>query len=175
MNRRESIRTLALGSGLLLNLPAWAEHWSAASLPVTKASAFDAGQQALIASIADTIIPAAGDTPGALAVGVDKFLFKLISDCYEPAVAENVKRCLGELDAASGKQLSKPFSTCDQKQKEALILQFSSSSKKEDQDFFNLMKSETIRGYNTSKEVMLKYLKYKIAPGHYYGCVDVNG
>ena len=36
------------------------------------------------------------------------------------------------------------------------------------------MKSETIRGFNTSREVMLQYLNYKIVPGHYYGCVDVN-
>ena len=36
------------------------------------------------------------------------------------------------------------------------------------------MKSETIRGFNTSQQVMEKYLHYKVAPGHYHGCVNVN-
>jgi len=36
------------------------------------------------------------------------------------------------------------------------------------------MKSETIRGFNTSKEVMVGYHKFKLAPGHFYGCVDVK-
>ena len=49
-----------------------------------------------------------------------------------------------------------------------------SSENKAGQDFFNLMKSETIRGFNTSQKVMQEYLGYKIAPGHYYGCIDVK-
>jgi hypothetical protein len=53
-------------------------------------------------------------------------------------------------------------------------LKFSVSENKNEKDFFDLMKAETIRGFNTSREVMLKYLNYKIQPGHYYGCVDVN-
>ena len=36
------------------------------------------------------------------------------------------------------------------------------------------MKSETIRGFNTSQKVMQEYLGYKVAPGHYYGSVDVK-
>jgi hypothetical protein len=46
--------------------------------------------------------------------------------------------------------------------------------KKEEKDFFDLMKSETIRGFNTSQKVMQDYLGYKVAPGHYYGSVDVK-
>ena len=38
----------------------------------------------------DTIIPA-GDSIGALSVGVDKFLQKLIDKCYDSKVQENVK------------------------------------------------------------------------------------
>jgi hypothetical protein len=36
------------------------------------------------------------------------------------------------------------------------------------------MKSETIRGFNTSQEVMQDYLHYQVAPGHYYGCIDIK-
>jgi hypothetical protein len=53
-------------------------------------------------------------------------------------------------------------------------MKIAASENKDDKDFFDLMKSETIRGFSTSKEVMTKYLKYKVAPGHYHGCVDVK-
>jgi hypothetical protein len=55
-----------------------------------------------------------------------------------------------------------------------MLLSLNASSDKNEKDFFNIMKMETIRGFNTSKEVMLQHNKYKIAPGHYYGCVDVK-
>ena len=47
-------------------------------------------------------------------------------------------------------------------------------SNKDEKDFFDLMKTETIRGFNTSQKVMENYLGYKIAPGHYYGCINVK-
>ena len=59
-------------------------------------------------------------------------------------------------------------------QRQELLLKFSVSEKKSEKDFFDLVKSETIRGFSTSKEVMLGYLDYKVVPGHYYGCVDVT-
>jgi len=100
-------------------------------------------------------------------VGVDKFLQKLIDNCYDTDVQGNVKKELGALNANALSAHKKTFSQCSQPEREKLLLD-------SDKDFFNLMKSETIRGFNTSKEAMLQHLKYKIAPGHYYGCVDVK-
>jgi hypothetical protein len=48
------------------------------------------------------------------------------------------------------------------------------SKNKEERDFYELVKGEIIRGFRTSKEVMLNYLYYQIVPGHYFGCVDLN-
>jgi len=66
------------------------------------------------------------------------------------------------------------FSECNQNQREDLLLAFSTSENKSDKEFFDLMKAETIRGFSTSKEVMVKYLNYEIAPGRYHGCVDLK-
>jgi hypothetical protein len=52
-------------------------------------------------------------------------------------------------------------------------MRFAGSKDKNESDFFTLMKTETIRGFNTSQKVMEDYLGYKIAPGHYNGCVPV--
>lgn len=171
MNRRDTIKLLAT-SGALLSLPTWANGWRRESID-TFVSSFAQEQQTMLASVADTIIPQ-GDGIGALSVRVDKFLEKLFDRCYEKEVGDNIKKQLEALDAAALKEHGKGFRACDQQQRELLLGRFATSEVKQEKDFFNLVKSETIRGFNTSKEVMTKYFNYKIAPGHYYGCVDVK-
>ena len=172
MNRRDSIRTLMMASGALIALPSWARSWTASEVALHHTT-FSTETEALISSVADTIIPA-GDSIGALSVGVDKFLIKLIDKCYEKEVQDNVKIQLSALDSAALATHQKSFSECDQLQRQALLLKFASSENKAEKDFFDLIKSETIRGFNTSREVMVNYLKYKPVPGHYHGCVDVK-
>src|SRR5882724_517632 len=82
----------------------------------THRTSFSRDQQEILASISDAIIPpgpaslgaagiagtssaaaapnaaAAGASIGALSAGVDKYLQKLIDDCCEPAVQQNVKK-----------------------------------------------------------------------------------
>lgn len=172
MNRRHTLKTILTGTGGLIALPAWANGWTLSDL-TTHHSSFSPTEQEILASVVDTIIPA-GNSIGALSVGVDKYLQKLIEKCYEPAVQENVKKQLMGLEASAQTTFEEIFINCDPSQRQELLLKLSVSDKKEEKDFFNLMKSETIRGFNTSKEVMTTYLNYKIFPGHYYGCVDVK-
>ena len=107
MNRRTTIKNLLVASGGLVALPSWAQNWSVAD--VTKLpSSFSMTSQEILASVADAIIPA-GNSIGALSVGVDKFLQKLIANCYEKDVQENVNTQLAALDASSKKHLWKWF------------------------------------------------------------------
>lgn len=172
MNRRTSLKALMASSGALVALPSWAEGWSSGDLEI-QTSLFSPTEQDLISKVADTIIPA-GKSIGALTVGVDKFLMKLFGNCYEVEVQENIRTQLLELEASSQRAHGKAFADCDQNQRQELLLKFSVSEKKSEKDFFDLIKSETIRGFSTSKEVMLGYLDYKVVPGHFYGCVDVT-
>ena len=172
MNRRETLKQLLLASGGLIALPSWAKEWKATDF-IAYSSSFTVTEQQVLAAVADTIIPA-GDSIGALSVGVDKFLQKLVDKCYESKVQENVKVQLSALESSAQKVFSKSFAACDQSQRQELLMKFSTSGNEDEKNFFDLMKSETIRGFSTSKEVMTKYLKYKVAPGHYHGCVDVK-
>jgi hypothetical protein len=171
MNRRNSIKSLVLLSSGLISLPAWAKEWHAENLTVNS-SLFSATEQDLLTAVVDTIIPK-GNSIGALSVGVDKFLQKLLSDCYDVATQENVKKQLNNLEAMALTAYGKSFTSADQAQRQELLLRMS-TDEKDKRDFFNLMKSETIRGFNTSKEVLGDHLKYKVVPGHYKGCVDIN-
>jgi hypothetical protein len=172
MNRRTTLKNLLIASGGLVALPSWAEHWNVEALTLLP-STFSPVDQQLLASVVDTILPA-GNSIGALSVGVDKFLEKLIAKCYEQDVQNNVTTQLSVLDEKAKSTYAKSFPNCDQLQRQTLLETLAASENKNEKDFFTLIKSETIRGFNTSREVMLKYLNYKILPGHYHGCVDVT-
>jgi hypothetical protein len=172
MNRRNAVKNIMIASGGLITLPLWMRCGNA-DTTATHLTSFSFTEQKLLASITDTIIPA-GNSIGALAMEVDKFLQKLIDDCHEKDVQDNVKAQLKELETSARSAYGKSFTSCTQVQRQELLLTLSSSANKAEKDFINLIKSETIRGFNTSKEVMQKYLDYKVAPGHYYGCVDIK-
>jgi hypothetical protein len=172
MDRRKAIKNLAIVSGGLITLPQWMVSCGISDTTIHQTS-FSIAEQKILASVADTIIPA-GNSIGALAAGVDKFLQKLIDDCYEKDVQNNVKIQLKNLEGSAKAANKKPFADCPQAQREELLLKLSASRDNAEKDFFDLLKSETIRGFNTSQKVMQEYLGYKVAPGHYYGCVDVN-
>jgi len=172
MDRRKAIKNLAIVSGGLITLPQWMVSCGVSDTTIHQTS-FSVAEQKILASITDTIIPA-GNSIGALSVGVDKFLQKLIDDCYEKDTQDNVKTQLKSLDELAKATHKGSFVDCTQSQREELLLKLSTSEKKEGKDFFDLIKSETIRGFNTSQKVMQEYLGYKVAPGHYYGSVDVK-
>jgi hypothetical protein len=172
MNRRNAIRNLVLTSGTLITLPVWmgcADN----NVPLTHRSSFSTTEQKTLATIADTIIPA-GNAIGALATGVDKYLQKLFDDCHPKEEQDNIKMQLKALEAYAMKEQGRSFEDCTQQQREEFLLKWSASEAKEEKDFFTLIKSETIRGFNTSQQVMQHYLDYKVAPGHYYGCVAIK-
>jgi hypothetical protein len=164
MNRRAAIKNLALASGTLITLPFWM-GCGTNDKPAKHLSSFSAEEGKIIAAITDAIIPA-GNAIGALSVGVDKFLQKLFDDCYEKDVQENIKTQVKKLDVLSNEELRKPFAEANQQERQKLLLRFSSSQDKNEKDFFILIKSDTIKGFNTSQQVMEKYLHYTVAPGH---------
>ena len=169
MDRRKALKNIAIVSGGLITLPQWMISCGASETTLHQTS-FSIAEQKILASITDTIIPA-GNSIGALSVGVDKFLQKLIDDCYEKIAQDNIKTQLKALDASADAAHKKDFADCTQAQREELLLNLFTPGKK---DYFDLIKSETIRGFNTSQKVMQEYLGYKVAPGHYYGSVDVK-
>jgi hypothetical protein len=172
MDRRKAIKNLAIVSGGLITLPQWMVSCGVSDTTIHQSS-FSVAEQKILASITDTIIPA-GNSIGALSVGVDKFLQKLIDDCYEKDIQDNVKTQLKSLNESAKATNNRSFADCTQAQREQLLLKLSTSTNKVEKDFFDLVKSETIRGFNTSQKVMQEYLGYKVAPGHYYGSVDVK-
>lgn len=158
MKRRDAIVNLAAVSGAVITLPLW---MVACRMSDTgkHLSGFSPRDQQTLAAIANAIIPpGAHNEPGALAVGIDKYLQKLIDDCFEPAARTQVLLQLQAIESFPGGVA-------------AALQHFAVSTDQDQRQFFDLIKRETIRGFNTSQQVMTGYLHYTIAPGHYYGNV----
>ena len=161
-----------LASGGVLAFPTWAHGWK----PEVMASyntTFTDYEIRIISAIADTVIPSNGEI-GALSVGVDKFLVGLISRCYEEEFRGEVRFNLQELDDSAKSAHGNGFADCTKEQREKLFLAMSSNGDENDESFFSFMKSQTIRGFETSQEVMVNYHGYVMMPGYYDGNVDVE-
>src|SRR6186713_1780678 len=122
MDRRKAIKNLAIVSGGLITLPQWMVSCGVSDTTIHQTS-FSIVEQKILASITDTIIPA-GNSIGALTVGVDKFLEKLIDKCYETSVGDNVKKQLAALETSASSSHGMPFAGCTQAERETLLLRF---------------------------------------------------
>lgn len=172
MNRRNALRTLTIATGGLFAVPGWMVSCGISDKQ-THSSGFSLEHQHLLAQITDTFIPA-GHEVGAIDMEVDKFLQILVDDCYEPKDQQSFKDQLDAISKAAHLKYDQAFGECNQDEREALLLEFSKSADKDQQQFYQLIKSEIIRGFTTSKKVMEEYLGYKVAPGHFYGSVKIN-
>lgn len=173
MNRRDAIKTLMAATGGFLVLPAWAVRWNNADIPGHE-GIFSELEFNLISAIADTFIPSNGEI-GALSVEVDTFLAGLISVCYETDFQNDVKKHLHALDDSAQKSQGKSFVNCIQSEREKLLLAMDNEENENEHAFFSFMKSQSIRGFETSEKVMVKYHGYVMAPGFYDGNADVKG
>lgn len=175
MNRRKSLKILggsALGiAGLILADSKWKILEN-----LTHKGFFTFNEEEMISAISDTIIPE-GLPPvlsnpkakpiGAISTGTDKYLIKVFEYCYEQEDQQKIKNQLNIL-------LEKGFIKAEKQKRESMLLSLSDSENENEKEFFKTMKSETITGFTTVKEVMVDYRNYKVAPGYYHGCVDIN-
>ncbi|MBK8500992.1 MAG: gluconate 2-dehydrogenase subunit 3 family protein [Saprospiraceae bacterium] len=173
MDRRSSLKKFMILSGGLVSLPAWANGWKLQDVS-SGGSHFLEGQEDLLASLVDTILPPGEDGVGGIKVGVDQFLIKLFDRCYEVEVQENIQTRMKSLHEKAEMMFGRSFKDCDQLQRQELLTACANSENESEKNFFELIKSESIRGFRTSREVMIKYYKYRVAPGFYHGCVDVE-
>jgi len=175
MNRRNTIKRLMMASAGLAALPTWAREWTPEGIRVIASPTFMSdAEKAILSAVADTLIPPGAEGVGALDVEVDAFLIRLFADCYESDIQENLKVQLNGLEAAALEKFEGSFTECSPAERKGLLLAKVASGDPEQVDFFNLVKRETIRGFLTSRKVMRDYYDYVVAPGHFFGCVNIS-
>ena len=168
MNRREAVQRVALMMGGVLSAPLMAGVMGqvinkGASLNIT------ADQEALLAEVADIIIPTT-DTPGAKAAGAEKFIVRVMRDCYKKEDQDKFYEGLAKLDADSQAKFGKGFVNLNLAQKNEMV----KLSTVNDKPFFQRMKELTVTGYFTSEIGATKALEYLPIPGKFIGCVPLK-
>jgi len=174
MNRRNSLKLIGGSVAGIAGLALVDWKWQIIDR-LTHQGFFSFEEEKMITAIAATFIPD-GHPPilptpdakpiGAISTGTDQFLIQLFEKCYEKEDQDLIKSQLKSLHQAGFLDLS-------QEEKEAALLTLNASEDAEQKKFFNLMRSNTIMGFTTVKEVMVEYRGYQVAPGFYRGCADV--
>ncbi|MBC8156015.1 MAG: gluconate 2-dehydrogenase subunit 3 family protein [Bacteroidetes bacterium] len=168
MKRREAIQQAALFMGGLLSAPTLAGAMgrvtnTGPSVVVT------AGQEALLADVADVIIPTT-TTPGAKAAGAEKFIIRVMRDCYPKSEQETFYAGLAKLDADSKTKFGKEFASLAVAEKNEMVKQ----TMTDDKPFFLLLKELTTTGYFTSEIGATKALAYLPVPGKFESCIPLK-
>lgn len=131
--------------------------------------AVTAEQETLLAEVADVIIPTTS-TPGAKAAGAEKFIVRVMRDCYPKSDQDKFYAGLAKLDADSKTKFGKGFVELTLPEKNEMVKQ----TMTDDKPFFLRLKELTTTGYFTSEIGATKALEYLPVPGQFNGCVPLK-
>ena len=203
MNRRDALLRVATMVGATMTLPGLGSSALADRLETSAALRvatgnpvlFTADQDALVADLADVIIPTTS-TPGAKAAKVNEIIDVVLKDCYKPADQKNFIDGLVMTQKLSQDGYGKSFSQLDNTQKIELMKKLEDDAKAQkasagravagQQDvqipaekrnatpFFVMLKDLTLMGYFTSEIGATQALEYVAVPGRYDGCVPLK-
>ncbi len=163
MNRREAIEKITLMLGGVMAAPLMAGAMGE-KLNFGPSLDISPEQEALLAEIADVIIPTTG-TPGAKAAGVEKFITRVVRDCYQIDEQKKFYAGVEKLDKDSKEVYQKGFAALDATQKKEMLTKATQT----DKPFFLQMKGLTVTGYFTSEIGATKALDYLPIPGRFEG------
>jgi hypothetical protein len=183
MNRRDAIKKtgmmlgLAAGSPLLLHV---LQGCSPEKVMDWKPLFFNKNQASLVSEIVNQILPRT-DTPGAIDVGVDVFVDKMVAEVYSKSAQELFLKGLDNFEEEIKVKSGKLFSDLDSKGKydylhsiDSQLQGLSYATAPEEKPFFLMVKELTLLGYFTSEEIMTKHLDYIPIPMQLVGCEPIK-
>jgi hypothetical protein len=167
IDRRELFKILGAAT-LVATREGAAQHvHEASSVPVSfanyKPRFFTEQQYSAVDTLAEIIIPADDQSPGAHAAGVPFYVDTVL--LYSDAETKELwKNGLASIDEAARAQFDVPFLQCNHQQREQLIATLAAEEKaprKEAERFFVAMKHMTIEGYALSDVGMTQHFGYR--------------
>lgn len=155
-------------------LDRWIEavHAQAGRAPATP---FRADERALVAAIADGVLPRT-ETPGALDVGAPAFVEVIVMEWMTPEDRDAFRAGLAALDARARAAYGLAWPALDAVQRDGELAWAEQSL---DADLpakrtYRRLKGLLLHGYLTSERVRKEVLKVNITPGHFRGNVPVG-
>lgn len=183
MQRRDAIKRAAILLGGTIALPNILKAWENPAI-LNPYFVLTPAQEALIAEVAETIIPTT-NTPGAKAAGVAPFIIKMLADCYPMQFSNYMMQSLTQLDNDTKARFGTGFvettpgnriemlKTYEQKAVaertafDALVKSWNLPKGVWVSPFFPAMKGLTMTGYFTSEIGCTQAMRYNQIPGRY--------
>ena len=181
MDRRQALyQTALLLGGTIIGAEAILSGCSPSNKASSKSSLFQAGDEALLDDIADTILPDTTDSPGAKQAGAGAFMMLIVEDCYAEGEQKIFVEGLKKIQAESQSQFKNSFNALNAVQRHDLLSAADKTaaayenSKETDAPphYFSLIKQLATFAYFSSEIGMTKALRYNPIPGRFDGCVE---
>jgi len=170
MHRRDLLR--AFGAATALALLPHESHaaWTRVASGVPPANGLGAGHLALIAAIADTLLPRT-DTPGAVDVGVPAFVDVIASENYSDPDRAAFVAGLGAVATQLTSAAGIPFTDLTPEYRGMAIeaMERIADRRTEPARTYWRLKGLVVHGYFTSERVMKDVLKVQVMPGVFDG------
>jgi glucoside 3-dehydrogenase (cytochrome c) hitch-hiker subunit len=176
LTRREAIKTIGVGVGVIASLPVLGNSQDLASHDHSNHSAqatapskaqplkfFTDEENKTVIEMSERIIPADDHSPGAKAARVNEYIDLVVSESPE-ATKQTWREGLAAINKMSREKAGKPFADASPDQQIALLTEISKNERSPqtvEERFFRTIKYSTIDGYYTSEIGIKKELKYK--------------
>ena len=176
ITRREALRrvSLLLGGATLTGESAWLALGTAEAAPAAASPLFSANDIALLAEIADTILPTTS-TPGAKAAGVGPFMAVMVTDVYDAGQQKTFRDGLATLERECRRLHGTDFMAATPAQRTTLLEQLDREQYAQRNlgapHYFRMMKELSLLGYFTSEIGYTQAMRYTETPGRFDPCV----
>ncbi len=175
MDRRELLKIMAMTLGSSIALPE--SVFARLAEPVDPAAPkfLSPDQRALVAVIAETIIPKT-DTPGAIDAGVPGWIELLVQDCFEAADQEIILKGLGEVEKRAGDSYQKPYRQLSTAERIELLTGMENAAKqaKNSKAFIRQFKELTKFTYVNSEAGGTQAFEFILVPGRWDPAADLK-
>ncbi len=176
VTRREAIKTIGVGVGVIASLPVLGNaqdlastehsHHTAQATAPAKAQPlrfFTEDENRTVIEMSERIIPADDHSPGAKAAGVNEYIDLIVSESPE-GTRQTWREGLAAINKMSRDKFGKPFADAAADQQIALLTEISKNERSPqtvEERFFRTIKYATADGYYTSKIGIHDELHYK--------------
>ncbi len=171
INRRSAIKQFIILSAGIALLPSCKSN---KKVSLYNNITIDEDQQAMLAEVAETIIPKT-DTPGAKDIQAHIFVLQMMNDCYKAGDREKFVKGMQQFEENVQKQYNKSFVQCSIPERQAILTaaEARKDAKDEARFFYTKLKELTLLAYTSSKYYLTNIQVYKLVPGKYISSVPV--
>jgi gluconate 2-dehydrogenase gamma chain len=187
LTRREALKRVAWLMGGTVSasaILAIQKGYSATTPAGRKPSILTPPQMSIVSAVSEVMIPRT-DTPGAIDVGVPRFIGLMLEDVCTQKDREHYLAGLADFDAAAHTEQGKEFLALEPTHQVALVRRFHDAAVTEEQrptrlgedsqrPFILMTKELTLLGFFTSEAGATQVLQYVAVPGSYHACLPVE-